>query len=167
MLLAGAADGLRPRPSYVGSQPAPGATLTGGPAAVRVTFAARLDPGSSVSLIRLAGNSPTDDAPRDVEMAGRLAPDDPERRTIEGVPSRRLSAGLYRVGWWARPAGGGAAQYGSFSFGVDVPVPGDTPDNIHSVSERDAGARRRRQTAFGGLLLLALSAILPWLPMRA
>ncbi len=167
MLLAGAADGLRPRPSYVGSQPAPGATLTGGPAAVRVTFAARLDPGSSVSLIRLAGNSSADDAPRDVEMAGRLAPDDPERRTIEGVPSRRLSAGLYRVGWWARPAGGGAAQYGSFSFGVDVPVPGDTTDNIHSLSERDAGARRRRQTAFGGLLLLALSAILPWLPMRA
>ena len=158
MLLAGAADG--PRPSYVGSQPAPGATLTGGPAAVRVTLAARLDPGSSVSLIRLAGNSSTDDAPRDVEMAGRLAPDDPERRTIEGVPARRLSTGLYRVGWWARPAGGGAAHYGSFSFGVDMPVPGDTTDNIHSLSERDAGARRRRLTAFGGLLLLALSALL-------
>ena len=167
MLLAGAADGLRPRPSYVGSQPAPGAMLTGGPAAVRVTFAARLDPGSSVSLIRLAGDTAADDAPRDVEMASRLVPDDPERRTIEGVPSRRLSTGLYRVGWWARPAGGGAAQYGSFSFGVDVPVPGDTADNIHSVSERDAGARRRRRTAFGGLLLLALSAVLPWLPMRA
>jgi len=166
MLMVGAADGLRPRASYVSSQPVPGATLAS-VAAVRVTFAARLDPGSSVSLIRLAGNPSAGEAPRDVEIAGRLAPDDPERRTIEGVPARRLSPGLYRLAWWARPAGGGGAQYGSFSFGVDVPVPGDTTDDVHSVSERDAGARRRRQTVLGGLLLLVLSAILPRLSARA
>jgi hypothetical protein len=161
ILIFGAAAGLRPQLSYVGSQPVPGATLTRGPAIVRVTLAARLDPGSSVSLIRLTGNSSIADGPRDVEIASHLATDDPERRTIEGVPARRLSTGLYRVGWWARPAGGGSAQYGSFSFGVDVPVPADTTGDIHSLSERDAGARRRRHSVLGGLLLIALGALLP------
>ena len=165
LLLFGAADGLRARASYVGSQPAPGVTLARSPRALRVTLAARLGPGSSLSLIRLAGEP--GEFPRDVEMASRLAADDPDRRTIEGVPTRALSTGLYRVAWWARPAGGGSAQQGTFSFGVDVPVPGDTPDNIHSVSERDAGARRRRQRLLGGLLLLVLSTVLPWLVPRA
>ena len=44
MLLFAAADRLRTRPFYVSSQPAPGATLADAPAAVRVTFGARLDP---------------------------------------------------------------------------------------------------------------------------
>ena len=166
MLIFGAAAGLRPQLSYVSSQPASGATLGRGPATVRVTLAARLDPGSSVSLIRLTGNSSVNDGPRDVEIASRLATDDLDQRTIEGVPARRLSTGLYRVGWWARPAGGGSAHYGSFSFGVDVPVPADTTDDIHSMSERDAGARRRRQTVLGGVLLIVLGALLPRLVPR-
>ena len=167
MLIFGAAAGFRPQLTYVGSQPVPGATLTRGPATVRVTLAARLDPGSSVSLIRLTGNSSIDDGPRDVAIASRLATDDPESRTIEGVPARRLSTGLYRVGWWARPAGGGSAHYGSFSFGVDVPVPADTADDVHSLSERDAGARRRRNTVLGGVLLIVLGALLPRLVPRS
>ena len=164
MLLLGAADGLRARAVYVSSQPVPGVSLTSGPRAVRVTLAATLGPGSSLSLIRLAGNP--GEFPRDVGIASRLAPDDADQRTIEGVPTGQLSPGVYRVAWWARPAAGGGAQQGTFSFGVATPVPGDTPGNVHTVSERDAGARRRRQTALGGVLLIALGVLLPWLVPR-
>jgi hypothetical protein len=160
MLLFGAADGLRTRAFYVSSQPVPGVTLASSPRAVRVTLAANLGPGSSLSLIRLAGIP--GEFPRDVEIASRLVPDDADQRTIEGVPKRQLSPGVYRVAWWARPAAGGSAQQGTFSFGVAMPVPGDAPGSVHTVSERDAGARRRRQTTFGGVLLLALGAALPW-----
>ena len=104
--------------------------------------------------------------PRDVEIGSRLAPDDSDQRTIEGVPTRQLSPGVYRVAWWARPAAGGGARQGTFSFGVAMPVPGDSSGNVHTVSERDAGARRRRQTTFGGVLLLALGVLLPWLVPR-
>ena len=86
MLLFGAADGLRARASYVDSQPAAGVTLASSPRAVRVTLAARLGPGSSLSIIRLAGKP--GEFPRDVKIASRLAPDDPDQRTIEGLPTR-------------------------------------------------------------------------------
>jgi hypothetical protein len=167
MLLFGAAAGLRTQASYIGSQPAPGVTLASGPRTLRVTLATRLDPGSSLSLIRLASNPESGEFPRDVELVSRLAPDDADQRTIEATPRRILSAGLYRVAWWARPAGGGGAQQGTFSFGVAVPVPGDTPGNVHTVSERDASARRRRQTVFAGVLLLVLGLILPRLTPRS
>ncbi len=103
----GAAAGLRPQLSYVGSQPAPGATLARGPATVRVTLAARLDPGSSVSLIRLAGNSSTDDAPRDVEIASRLATRrsrtaNDRRRARPAVVDRPVSRGLVGAARWRR-----------------------------------------------------------------
>jgi hypothetical protein len=167
MVLFGAANGLRAQATYAGSQPAPGATLTSRPGVVRVSFATRLDPGSSLSLIRLAGHPSDGDGPRDVALTSRLAPDDRDQQTIEGLPVHRLSPGLYRVAWWVRPAGGGGAQQGTFSFGIGVPVPADTPSEIHTLSERTPGARKRRQTVLGGLLLIGLSTMLPWLASRA
>lgn len=166
MLLFGAAGALRSQPSWVASQPAPGVTLASGPRTLRVTLATRLDPGSSLSLIRLVTNPESGEFPRDVELVSRLAPDDAERRTLEATPTRTLSPGLYRVAWWARPTGGRSAHQGTFTFGVAVPVPNDTADEIHTVSERDAGARRRRHVTLGGVLLLVLSALVPWLATR-
>lgn len=55
----------------------------------------------------------------------------------------------------------GPAHQGTFSFGVNVPVPSNTANNIHTVNQRDAGARRRRQTLFGGLLLIVLGVLTP------
>ena len=162
MLLFAAADRLRTRPFYVSSQPAPGATLADAPGAVRVTFGARLDPSSSLSVTRLVVQPSAGEEPRVVEISPRLAPDDPESRTIEGVPPR-LSSGLYRVTWAALPAGGGVPRRGSFSFGVGLPVPADTTGITHSLQDRDVGARRRRQTVVGGVLLLVLGGLLPWL----
>ena len=91
MLLFGAAGWIADPASYVGSQPAPGVTLARGPSDRARDAGGQARPGSSLSLIRLAGNSSIGECPRDVEMASRLAPDDPERRTIEGVPARTLS----------------------------------------------------------------------------
>lgn len=45
-------------------------------------------------------------------------------------------------------------------------MPGDTTDNVHSLSERDAGARTKRQTLIAGLVLIMLSILLPLLAPR-
>ena len=104
--------------------------------------------------------------PRVIEMSPRISPDDPEFRTIEGEPPP-LTSGLYRVTWGALPAGGGVPRRGSFSFGVGLPVPADSPGTTHSLQDRDVGARNRRQTVVGGVLLLVLGGLLPWLSARA
>jgi len=160
LLVFAAADGLRTRPSYVSSQPAPGATLAHPPVAVRVSFAAALDPASSLSLTRRVVQPSAGEEPSEVEISRRLAPDASEQRTLEAVPSH-LPAGLYRVSWQALPAGGGVPRFGSFSFGVGVPVPSDSAGSTHSLQDRDAGARGRRHTWAGGALLLVMGALLP------
>lgn len=165
MLLFGAADGLRTRATYVTSEPAPGATLTAGPRAVRVTFGAELDPASSLSLTRLIMEPAVGNEPQDVTAVSRLAPYDPKRRTLE-IVSSALPVGLYLVRWRALPAGGGVSRHGSFSFGVGVSVPPDMPGMAHSLQDRDAGARGRRQVLLGGVLLLVLGALVPWLSPR-
>jgi hypothetical protein len=63
--------------------------------------------------------------------------------------------GLYRVSWRAQPAEGGVTRHGSYSFGGGVSVPADMT-GLHSLQERDAGSRGRRQAMFGGVLLLVL-----------
>jgi methionine-rich copper-binding protein CopC len=166
MLLFGAADRLRTRASYVSSQPGPGAALRDAPALVRVTFSAELDPSSTLSMTRLVVEPSSGDLPQAIESEHRLAADDPGRRTLEAMPSR-LGPGLYRVSWQALPAGGGVPRHGSFCFGVGLPVPADSPGMAHALHERDAGARGRRQTLVGGVLLLALGALLPRLRLRA
>ena len=166
MLMFGAADGLRTRAFYVSSTPPPGARLAEAPTTVRVTFGAELDPSSTLSLTRLVVQPSAGEEPRRIDLAPRLAPDDLERQTIEAAPSR-LTPGVYRVTWQALPAGGGVPRHGSFSFGIGVPVPADTTGMALSLQDRDAGARGRRQTIMGGVLLLVLGALLPWLSTRA
>jgi methionine-rich copper-binding protein CopC len=166
MLLFGAADGLRTRASYVSSQPAAGATVAAAPAVVRVSFGAALDPASSLSLTRLVLPPYTGEQPTEIEISHRLAPDDPQKRTLEAIPSS-LAAGLYRVRWQALPARGGVPRLGSFCFGVRVPVPTDAANRSYSLQGRDADARGRRHTIAGGALLLALGALLSRLVARS
>jgi methionine-rich copper-binding protein CopC len=160
MLVFSAADALRTRPSYVSSQPAPGARLDVAPATVRVAFRAELDPASSIRLTRLGDASAGGESAREIEVVRRLAADDPLRQTIEAVPTP-LSTGLYRVAWQALPAGGGVPRHGSYSFGVGAQVPVDTPGATHSLQDRDAGSRSRRYTIIGGLLLVVMGGLLP------
>src|SRR5262245_4402244 len=160
LLLFGACDALRTRPTYVHSQPSPGARLDAPPAAVRVSFGAALHPDSSLSLTRLVLPPYIGESPTPIELRRGLAPDDAERRTLEGVPTT-LAPGVYRVSWMALPAGGGVPRHGSFSFGVGIDVPADEPGLTHSLVDRDSGERGRRKTFAGGALLLALGLMLP------
>jgi methionine-rich copper-binding protein CopC len=166
MLLFGAADALRTRASYVSSQPAPGGMLEQPPATVRVSFGAALDPASSLSLTRLVLPPYTGEQPKDIEITRRLALNDPGQRTFEAVPSQ-LPAGVYRVRWQALPAGGGVPRFGSFCFGVGVPVPADTAGVTYSLQDRDADTRGRRHTFAGGALLLALGMLAPRFSRRS
>jgi methionine-rich copper-binding protein CopC len=161
LLAFGAADRLRTRPSFASSEPAPGAMLEAPPTLVRVSFGAALDPASSLSITRLVLPPHTGEQPEEVEIADRIAPTDPERRTLEAAPPR-LRSGLYRVSWHALPAAGGVPRHGSFSFGIGVPVPADAAGAVHSLRDRDSGSRGRSRTLAGGTLLLALGL----LPLR-
>jgi methionine-rich copper-binding protein CopC len=162
MLCCAALDTLRTRTAYESSEPSPGATLAAPPARIRLRFAAALDPDSSLRVTRLGTGD--GEIARPVEVASRLAPDDPQRRTLEAAPA--LAPGLYHVSWSALPAGGGVTRHGSFSFGVGVPVPADGAGVAHSLVERDSGARGRRHTWAGAVILLAFGALLPRLPRR-
>ncbi|MSO30358.1 MAG: copper resistance protein CopC [Acidobacteria bacterium] len=159
MLLFSACDGLRARPAFESSVPEPGATVTAAPSAIRVTFGAQIDPASAIYVTRLPSPDSTGESAYPITVTLRLSPDDPGRRTLE-ASTKRLTSGLYHVTWTALPAQSGVARHGSFSFGVGVPVP---PDNgmTHSLQDRDSGARGRRRTAAGGILLIVIGAVLP------
>jgi methionine-rich copper-binding protein CopC len=161
MLCCAALDTLRTRPSFEGSEPEPGATLAAPPARIRLHFAAALDPASTLRLTRLGTG--VGEIAHTLEVSSRIAPDDPQGRTLEASPV--LAPGLYHVSWSALPGGGGVSRHGSFSFGVGVPVPSDGL-GTHSLVDRDSGARGRRHTWAGAVILLALGALLPRLPRR-
>ena len=77
----------------------------------------------------------------------------------------RLGRGLYLVRWVAYPESGGVIRHGSFTFGVGVPVPPDRSGMTYSLTQRDSGARGRRHTMLGGVLLLA-SGALAWVSAK-
>jgi methionine-rich copper-binding protein CopC len=151
MMAVGAGEALLARTRYVGSDPAPGATLAAPPAAVRVRFEGALHPASSLHVDRTA---PGELASR-VSAAAELDPGDAERATLK-VALESGSAGIYHVSWHALPASGGGARAGSFRFAVGMPLPsgGELEDHV-------AGERAKRRTVVGGLALALLGAALP------
>jgi hypothetical protein len=158
MLVFAAGQALRSRAPYESSDPAPGAVLVAPADAVRVSFGAALDPNSSLSVTR---TTPGEEATR-VGASSGLDPDDPERRTLKAeLPA--ISDGLYRVAWHSAPASGGIARYGAFYFGVGMPVP-ESMVKSEPLEGRDAGERGHRHALAGGVILIALGALLPWLP---
>jgi hypothetical protein len=159
MLLFWVTDSLRPRGAYVASTPQPAASLPAAPPAIRVTFDRALQPASTLSLVYLPVVASENDIARDVPVVSRLASDDVDRRTLEGIPPR-LGPGLYLVRWTAYPSpGGGVIRHGSFAFGVGVAVRPDSDGRILSLTERDSGSRGRRSTLLGGVILLVLAGL--------
>jgi methionine-rich copper-binding protein CopC len=151
MMAFGAGEALLARTRYVGSDPAPGATLAAPPATVRVRFEGALHPASGLHVDRTA---PGEVASR-VSAASELDPGDAERATLK-VALESGSAGIYHVSWHALPASGGGARAGSFRFAVGTPLPagGELEDHV-------AGERAKRKTVVGGLALALLGAALP------
>jgi hypothetical protein len=164
LLLFAAMDNLRARPSFVASSPEPGATLAAAPSALRVSLSHPLHSASTLSVVYLPIVPRQDDISENVSVITRLAPDDAERRTLEAIPPR-LRRGLYLVRWTAHPEGGGMIRHGSFTFGVGAAVPADRADMTYSLNERDSNSRGRRSTLLGGVLLLAIGALV-WLRPR-
>jgi methionine-rich copper-binding protein CopC len=159
LLLFWAVAGLRARPAYVNSMPAVGSSLDQGPAVIQVTFTTALDSASTLSLVQVPAVPGNGEIAREIPILSRLAADDPQHRTIEGIPPG-LGQGLYLVRWAALPAGGGGvSRHGSFSFGVGAAVPEDGAGNTYSLYERDDGARGHRSTFLGGLVLLVLGVL--------
>jgi methionine-rich copper-binding protein CopC len=158
MLVFAACESLRPLARCVSSEPAPGSTLTSPPAAVRVSFGRALDPSSSISVTRTIAHPAAE-----LATSSGLDPDDPQRSTLKAeLPA--TSGGLYRVDWRSLPASGGVPGYGTFHFGVGMPVPESVAGDGPPLRERDAGQRGRRNTVAGGALLITLGALLPRLP---
>ncbi len=158
MLVFAAGQALRSRAPYESSDPAPGAALVSPPDAVRVSFGAALDPSSSLYVTR---TTPGEVATRVAASSG-LDAGDPERRTLKAeLPA--MSSGLYRVAWRSAPASGGIARTGTFYFGVGMPVP-ESIAKSEPLEGRDSGERGHRHTLAGGVILIALGALLPWLP---
>lgn len=158
MVVFAAGQALRSRAPYESSHPAPGAALVAPPDAVRVSFGAALDPSSSFYVTR---TTPGEHATRVAASSG-LDPGDPERRTLKAeLPA--LSGGLYRVAWHSAPASGGIARTGAFYFGVEMPVPESLAES-EPLEGRDSGERGHRHAIAGGVILIALGVLLPWLP---
>jgi len=159
MLLFAATQMLRPSARYVGSDPAPGATLAAAPAAVRVSFGREIDPSSQLWVDR---TTPGEAAIR-VGASSGLDPGDPQRRTLAAALSD-ASSGIYRVAWRSQPPAGGIGRSGAFRFGVGMPVPVPAAGGAPPLEGRYVGWVAQRETITGGVLLLLLGALLPWLP---
>lgn len=90
--------------------------------------------------------------------SGRCATPDAAGGPGLGAPGRAL----YWVTWKAVAARGRAERFGRLCFGVAMPVPAHIMRDIPgALSERDGDERRRRAVLVGGVLLLALGALLP------
>ena len=163
LLAVGGCDLLQPRASLVESTPAAGAVLEAPPAAVVLRFDEPLGDQSHVrvaSTITLspAGEQEYGSGPEFI--ANGPDPSDAERRTLRVELPPGLPGGLYWVSWRTGVTPGGAARYGQFCYSVGMPIPESIlAQNPGGKSERDSRQRQRTGALAGGLILLALAAI--------
>ena len=165
MLLFGACDVMAPRARYVTSIPAPGTQIAAVPASVTVSFSDELAPESTIAVASTITLSPSGERVyADGKKFTAAGPDssDPQNRTLRAVLEPGLPGGLYWVEWTAVAARGKSRRSGRFSFGAGMPVPPDNRrDEGSALRERDYKWRGTRAALLGGVLLIALGALLP------
>jgi len=171
LLLFGGWFLLAPRARFAASDPLPGATVSLPPPAVTVRFDSALDPRSTIEVLRTIAVSASGDTSypggERVSTGAGLDPADAGRRTLRAALAPGLSTGLYVVRWTALAARGGSERFGTLYFGAGMPVPEHiTRDMPGALRERDYQQRGRRSTLLGGVILVALAALLPRLPRR-
>lgn len=170
MLLFGACDLMAPRARYVSSTPAPGTQIAAVPASVTVSFSDQLAPESTIAVTSTITLSPSGERVyADGKKFTAAGPDssDSQNRTLRAVLEPGLPAGLYWVEWTAVAARGKSKRFGRFSFGAGMPVPPDTRrDEGSALWERDYKWRGNRAALLGGVLLIAMGALLPRMPRR-
>ena len=170
MLLFGACDLMKPRARYVTSTPAPGTEIAAVPASVTVSFSDELAPESTIAVTSTITLSPSGERVyADGKKFTAAGPEagDPQNRTLRAVLEPGLPGGLYWVEWTAVAARGKSKRFGRFSFGAGMPVPPNTSrDEGSALRERDYKWRGSRAELVGGVLLIALGALLPRMPQR-
>jgi len=168
MLLFGTWDLLVPRARYVGSSLEPGAVVSSPPAAVTVSFSEELAPESEINVASTVSLSPSGErvysGGEKVTAASGLDLGDPRRRTLRADLEPGLPGGLYVVNWKAVAAQGRAKRFGRFYFGAGMAVPEHIMSEMRgTLRERDYEYPLwgRRSALLGGVLLVALGALLP------
>jgi methionine-rich copper-binding protein CopC len=173
ILLVVVGQALMPRARYLESRPGPGSELGAVPAEVVVRFSrevtadSKLGVVSTVSILPFGQYSYTGGT--DVFVRSGLDPNDPSHRSLRAVLRRGLAGGLYRVDWSTVAARGRAERFGSYYFGVGMPVPDHITKELGGpLRERDnygvdTEGVSPRAIALGGVLLIALAIFFPWL----
>ena len=163
LLVFGTWDKLRPRARYENSSPTPGAVLPRAPELVTIQFSDALDRDSEmsvVSTITLQPNGETVFEDGDPVLVHGPSPENPRALNIK-MPSDK-PPGLYWIRWRAVTAKGKAARFGSFCFGVGMPIPDHiTRKTPGGFSERNERERGHRAVLLGGLLLVVLGVVFP------
>lgn len=164
LLAVGGCDLLAPRARLVESTPPAGAVLETPPAAVLLSFDEPLGEQSSMrvrSTITLspAGAQVHGSGPE--FTANGPDPSDGDRRTLRVELPPGLPGGLYWVSWRTYVTNGMAARSGQYCFSAGMPIPGSIlADNPGGKRERDSRQRQRTGAIAGGLIMLALAAII-------
>ena len=171
MLLFAARQLTAPRARYVAANPEPGAALPSPPPAVKVTFSRALGDESAIDVIQTVILSPSGEKSyperRKLTTASGVDPGDTERKTLRADLESGLLPGLYFVDWRVYAARGNALRFGSFYFGVGMPVPAQNAyDKPGKLSERDYHQRGRRSALAGGIALILLAVVIPWIPRK-
>jgi len=169
MLFVAVSDLFAPRARYVSSRPEPGSRLTAAPAEIVVTFSRGLHPRSRIQVICTASLLPSGEMSysggTDVVAESGLNPDDLSQHSLRAVLRTRLSDGLYRVDWTTMAERDGAERFGSYYFGVGLPVPEHIASETGNLPrEQDVGEyweSSRRAAVVGGVFLIVLAVLLP------
>lgn len=171
MLLVGVADLFAPRARYVSSRPEPGSRLTAAPAEIVVTFSGGLHPDSTIRAVCTVSLLPSGEMSysggTDVVTESGLNPNDSSYHSLRAVLQTPLPDGLYRVDWTTVAVRGRAERFGSYYFGVGMPVPEHITREMGGVLwEQDASENRessRTAAMVGGVLLIGFAVLLPQL----
>ncbi len=171
MLLGSIRHALVPHARYRQSRPAPASSLATPPAEVVICFSRELAPDSRIGVVSTMSILPSGERSysggEDVVAQSGFDPNDPSHQSLRAVLRPGLPNGLYRVDWSVVAARGKAERFGSYYFGVGMPVPDSvTRDLGGPLRERDVYDTEEvspRAVPFVGVLLIALAILLPWL----
>ncbi|HSE21905.1 MAG TPA: copper resistance protein CopC [Pyrinomonadaceae bacterium] len=163
LLVFGTWDKLRPRGRYESSSPKPGSVLSRAPELVTIQFSDALDWESELSVVSTITLEPNGEAIfEDGEPVIVHGPSPENPRALNILMPSDKRPGLYWVRWRVVTARGKAARFGSFCFGVGMPIPEHiTRETPGGFSERDERERSYRAVLLGGLLLVVLGVVFP------
>ncbi len=171
MLSLPVGNALVPHARYRQSRPAPASVLATPPAEVVIRFSREVTPDSKIGVVSTVSILPSGEwsysGGTDVVAQSGFDPNDPSHQSLRAVLRPGLPNGLYRVDWHTTAVRGKAERFGSYYFGVGMPVPDSvTRDLGGPLRERDVfyGTEKvsPRAVAFAGVLLIALAILLPW-----